>query len=82
MASENSQEVINRVSTSQPSTPTAAKVSVAALQVPSVSLGRGEPYVAKTALKDVPVVRLALQLFLESKMVESEALMNAKDPVK
>ena len=83
MASENLQEVIvNPVSTSQPLTPTTAKANIAALQVPSVSPGRGEPYAAKTPLNDMPVVRLALQLFLESKMVESEALMNSNDPVK
>jgi hypothetical protein len=82
MASENAQEVIvNGHSTSQPPTPSAVKASVATLQA-SVKSSKGGPYDVKTALNDLPVVRTALQLFLESKMVESEDLINEKDPVK
>lgn len=82
MASEQPQEVlVNGHSTSQPPTPSAVKASVAALQS-SYKANGGGSYDEKTALDDLPVVRLALQLFLESKMVESEDLLNSKDPVK
>ncbi|GJJ13980.1 hypothetical protein Clacol_008237 [Clathrus columnatus] len=68
---------------SQPSTPAAIKASVAAIQK-SFTSGKNavEPYDPNTALNDLPIVRRALQLFLESKMVESEDLLNEKDPVK
>lgn len=82
MSSEKLQELaINGHSTSQPPTPAAVKASVAALQA-SFESTKGEPYDPQTALEDLPLIRTALQLFLESKMVESEDLLNERDPVK
>jgi tetratricopeptide repeat protein 39 len=82
MASEQPQEVLlNGHPTSQPATPSAAKANVAALQSSFIADGGGS-YDVKTALDDLSIVRVALQLFLESKMVESEDLLNTKDPVK
>lgn len=68
---------------SQPTTPAAIKISVAAFQE-SLIAGKtaAEPYDPNTSLDDIPAVRRALQLFLESKMVESEELLDEKDPAK
>jgi len=82
MALEQPQEVLlNDHPTSQPPTPSAVKANVAALQS-SFKADGGGSYDLRTALDDLSVVRMALQLFLESKMVESEDLLNGKDPVK
>ncbi|KIJ35454.1 hypothetical protein M422DRAFT_262223, partial [Sphaerobolus stellatus SS14] len=54
-----------------PQAPTAIKANVAALQRTFASGQGKEPkelYDPKTALDDLPLVRKALQLFLESKM--------------
>lgn len=65
-----------------PPTPAAAKANVAALQQTFASGQSREAYDPTTGLDDLPLVREALQLFLESKMVESEDLINNKDPIK
>ncbi|KAF8575741.1 hypothetical protein K439DRAFT_1641118 [Ramaria rubella] len=66
---------------SQPPTPAAIKATVAALQATFIS-DKGGSYQPKNALDDLPLIRTALRLFLESKMVESEDLINERDPVK
>ncbi|KAF8512083.1 hypothetical protein BU17DRAFT_54238 [Hysterangium stoloniferum] len=83
MAPEATQEVIVDLKLSrEPKATTAIKANVAALQG-SFTSGKGnEVYDVQTALDDIPLVHDALQLFLESKMVESEDLINNKDPVK
>lgn len=83
MAPEQPQAVLlNGPSTSRPAPSSAVKANVASLQSSFISDSGSRSYDAKTALEDLPTVRLALQLFLESKMVESEDLLNGKDPVK
>ena len=82
MATEPPQVALPNDRSSQRATPAAAgKVNVALLQSSFISEG-GESYDAKSALDDLPIVRMALQLFLESKMVESEQIINNRDPVK
>jgi len=82
MPPNHKQEVIMVDLPSTPVTPTAVKASVAALQRTFASGQGKEPYDVKTALDDLPLVRKALSLFLESKMVESEDLINERDPTK
>lgn len=83
MNTEKSVEKVRMELPSQPPTPAAVKIDVAAFQQ-SLTAGKtaAEPYDPNAALDDLPVVRLALQFFLESKMVESEELINEKDPIK
>jgi hypothetical protein len=66
----------------EPKTPAAIKANVAALQRSFTSGQATEVYDVQTALQDLPIIRTALQLFLQSKMVESEDLINSRDPVK